>query len=80
VRNSGNLPLGNLTQRLAELASFKEREVILVCRTQMRSAKAESILKNAGFAHAAVLRGGMVEWVRRRLPIEGSTPTPAVQE
>lgn len=80
LQGARNLPLGDLAQQVAELAPFKEQEVVLVCRTQMRSAKAASILKDAGFANVAVLGGGMVEWVRRQLPIEGSTPSPAAQE
>jgi rhodanese-related sulfurtransferase/uncharacterized protein with PQ loop repeat len=75
-----NLPLGALPHRSAELSSFMERQVVLVCRTQMRSAKAASILEDAGFTNVAVLRGGMVEWARRRFPIEGGTARSPTQE
>jgi rhodanese-related sulfurtransferase len=80
LRGARNLPLSNLAQRITELAPFKERDVVLVCRTQMRSAKAASMLKDAGFGNVAVLGGGMVEWVRRQLPIEDSTQSPAAKE
>jgi sterol desaturase/sphingolipid hydroxylase (fatty acid hydroxylase superfamily)/rhodanese-related sulfurtransferase len=70
-----NLPLGAVALGSGELSPFKEREVVLVCRTQMRSAKAASILEDAGFAKVAVLRGGMVEWARRQFPIERAAPS-----
>jgi rhodanese-related sulfurtransferase len=57
-----NLPLGELTDRIAELAPFRAQTVVLVCRTQVRSAKAASRLKDAGFADIAVLSGGMERW------------------
>jgi len=50
--------------------------VILVCRTQMRSEQAASLLSRAGFEKATVLRGGMLEWVRQALPVE-TGPVPS---
>jgi rhodanese-related sulfurtransferase len=63
-----NIPLSELPQQLSDLDRFKERPVVLVCRTQMRSAKAAAMLQEAGFRDVAVLRGGMVEWARRKGP------------
>jgi rhodanese-related sulfurtransferase len=63
-----NIPLSELPQQLGDLNRFRERQVVLVCRTQMRSAKAAALLQEAGFRDVAVLRGGMVEWARRKSP------------
>jgi rhodanese-related sulfurtransferase len=71
-----NIPLSELPQQLGDLDRFKERPVVLVCRTQMRSAKAAAMLQQAGFRDVAVLRGGMVEWARR----EGPARTDAAAE
>lgn len=76
LRGARNIPLAELPYRIAELARFKEHELALVCRTQMRSAKAAATLTSAGFRKVAVLRGGMVEWNRRQLPLEGGDTTP----
>jgi rhodanese-related sulfurtransferase len=45
--------------------------MILVCRTDKRSADAEVILRDLGFHDVTVLRGGMERWNTIGLPIEG---------
>jgi rhodanese-related sulfurtransferase len=72
-----NIPQAELPHRIAELARFKEHELVFVCRTQIRLATAAATLTGAGFRKVAVLRGGMVEWNRRRLPLEGGDTTTA---
>ncbi len=59
-----NLPLAELPRKIGDLDQFKAGQVVLVCRTQMRSATAADILREAGFRNVMVLRGGMVEWNR----------------
>lgn len=56
-----NIPIQNLEQRINELKSYKEKEIIVICRTQNRSAVAVNILKNNGYNAKNVL-GGMVEF------------------
>lgn len=75
LRSARNLPLGDLAQRITKLTPFKEQEVVLVCRTQMRSAQAGSLLGQAGFGKVTVLRGGMLEWVRQGLPVQKGAGT-----
>ncbi|HTT39024.1 MAG TPA: VTT domain-containing protein [Burkholderiales bacterium] len=64
-----NIPLGDLPGRVATLVASKPRRLILVCRTDRRSASAAELLKQAGFADVSVLRGGMEEWNRQGLEI-----------
>jgi adenylyltransferase/sulfurtransferase len=56
------IPLGQLEQRLGELAAYKNREIVIHCRSGARSQKAALILKNAGFTHPENLAGGILAW------------------
>lgn len=76
LRGARNIPLDELQRRISELAEFKERELTLVCRTQMRSARAAALLKGAGFSNARVLRGGMDQWNKNGLPVEDRAAQP----
>jgi uncharacterized membrane protein YdjX (TVP38/TMEM64 family)/rhodanese-related sulfurtransferase len=70
-----NISFAEFPQRIGELDPLRTKALVLVCRTQIRSAKAASMLKEAGFRDVVVLRGGMAEWNRRGLPVarEGVT-------
>jgi uncharacterized membrane protein YdjX (TVP38/TMEM64 family)/rhodanese-related sulfurtransferase len=63
-----NLPLDALQERIADLAPDKERPLIMVCKTDKRSAKAAEWLHRAGYGRSAVLRGGMEAWNRHGFP------------
>jgi rhodanese-related sulfurtransferase len=65
-----NIPVAELPEKIGDLDRFKTGQVVLVCRTQMRSAKAAAMLREAGFRDVAVLRGGMLEWARWKRPGE----------
>ena len=56
------IPLGQLEQRIGELAAYKDREVVIHCRSGARSQKAAIILKNAGFKQPENLTGGILAW------------------
>ena len=60
--NALNLPVGTLPDRLTEIEVSDEQPIVLVCRTDKRSAKAAIILHEAGFRDVRVLRGGMERW------------------
>ena len=70
-----NLPVGELETRLTEINAHKDTALILVCRTDKRSAKAAGVLRAAGFRDVQVLRGGMEQWIRNNLPVEGQAAT-----
>jgi len=71
IAGARNISFGEFAQRLHDLDRFKDDAMVLVCRTQMRSAKAAALLTEAGFRDVRVLRGGMVEWARQRRPVDG---------
>jgi sulfur-carrier protein adenylyltransferase/sulfurtransferase len=56
------IPLGQLPTRLEELDH--EDEVVVYCRTGVRSARAADILMRAGFQKVKNLRGGINAWAR----------------
>ncbi len=55
-----NLPLDELPRDLGKLP--RGRPIVVVCRTDRRSARAAAMLRDAGFKTVAVLAGGMERW------------------
>lgn len=62
--NAKLIPLGELPARLEELEDWKEEEVIVHCRSGVRSASAQAFLKAQGFTKVRNLQGGILEWQR----------------
>jgi len=60
IKGFQNIPLYELTERIGELS--KEKEIILICQSGMRSNKASKILKKHGFPHVTNVKGGMNAW------------------
>lgn len=73
-----NIPLGELDTRLAEISTLRDKPLVLVCRTDKRSASAAASLEAAGFGDVRVLRGGMEQWNREGRPIERSQAAPSI--
>jgi uncharacterized membrane protein YdjX (TVP38/TMEM64 family)/rhodanese-related sulfurtransferase len=73
IATARNIPVGELQRRLAELAGLERTSLVLVCRTDKRSATAARLLREAGFADIAVLRRGMEHWNAKGLPVEAAT-------
>jgi adenylyltransferase/sulfurtransferase len=57
------IPLGDLPTRIHELDS--SREIVVHCKSGMRSAKAVDFLRKSGFKHATNLTGGILAWADR---------------
>jgi uncharacterized membrane protein YdjX (TVP38/TMEM64 family)/rhodanese-related sulfurtransferase len=74
ISGARSIPLEDLPARLGELEP--DRPVRLVCRTDRRSAQAESILAKAGFADARAIQGGMTAWRTRGWPVEHAAECP----
>ena len=66
-----NIPVAELSGRLSEIAGLEQEPIVLVCRTDKRSAAAARTLRAAGFAQVSVLRRGMEQWNEAGLPVEG---------
>jgi rhodanese-related sulfurtransferase len=64
-----NVPLGDLAGRTNDLAA-RRQSIVLVCKTDRRSARAAAELLAAGLRDVAVLRGGTDGWHARGLALE----------
>jgi len=70
IARARNIPVAELDGRLAELAGLERAPLVLVCRTDKRSATAARTLRAAGFTQVVVLRRGMEQWNDAGLPVE----------
>lgn len=57
--NGKLIPLGELPQRLAEIEDWKEKEIIVHCRSGARSENAKRFLQSKGFQNVRNLIGGI---------------------
>jgi len=64
-----NVPLAEVPVRTAELAA-DGKPIVLVCKTDRRSARAAEVLLAAGLRNVAVLRGGTDGWHAQGLELE----------
>jgi sulfur dioxygenase len=64
------IPLGTLASRASELTVGKDSQVVVVCRSGVRSTTAAAILTSLGFEDVSNLKGGMLAWNDAGLPIE----------
>lgn len=60
IQGAKNIPLSQLDRRLGEIP--KDRDLLLYCRSGMRSKSAARILMENGFTRLAHLRGGISAW------------------
>jgi len=63
--NGKLIPLGSIGQRLGELADYKDKEILVHCRSGARSQKAALELKAAGFTNVSNVAGGILAWADR---------------
>ncbi len=63
IPRSTLIPLGDLPSRLSELEG--RRNIVVHCKSGVRSAKAVKLLREAGFVDAVNLQGGILDWIDR---------------
>ena len=56
------IPLGELKSRLAELEQYKDKPIVVMCRSGHRSARAADMLREAGYTQVSSMRGGIMAW------------------
>ena len=69
LRDAKSMPLADLGNRIGEIDKAKVKTVIVVDQTGNRAAKAERLLKSAGFADIYSLEGGVAAWTAAGLPL-----------
>jgi rhodanese-related sulfurtransferase len=56
------IPLGELIERVDELADWRERQIVVYCHHGVRSAHAIAMLRQLGFSRLVNLSGGIDRW------------------
>jgi rhodanese-related sulfurtransferase len=69
ISNAINIPVQILGQQLDKLKNFKDKKILVYCRSGHRSAIASQILDRAGFKNVYNLKGGLFEWKASGLPL-----------
>ena len=60
IANSQHIPLPDLLSRLNDLN--KEDDIVVYCKSGVRSANARQLLLQNGFQHVRNLEGGIIAW------------------
>jgi rhodanese-related sulfurtransferase len=67
--NAKLIPLGQLSARLQEIAEYKNKPIVVMCRSGRRSGIAVSQLQTAGFTQVSNVKGGIHEWEKNGLEV-----------
>ena len=70
VTGARHIAESEIDARCGELEKFRDRPLIVVCRTGTRSGPVAARLKKQGFQHATSLAGGMYAWQQAGMPVE----------
>jgi rhodanese-related sulfurtransferase len=73
LRGALLIPVQDLAARIGELAAYRQRPIIIYCRTQNRSAHAASYLSDQGFT-ATYMTGGITRWNAEGRPVIHESP------
>jgi len=60
IKGFKNIPLQTLNSQLNQIP--KDKEVLVICQSGMRSKQAVKVLKKAGYQNVTEVRGGMNAW------------------
>ncbi|MDH5516790.1 MAG: VTT domain-containing protein [Gammaproteobacteria bacterium] len=63
------MPLEELATNLSTFDDYRNKQVLLICRTDRRSAKAARLLMHNGFTDVRVVRQGMTDWNKKSYPV-----------
>jgi rhodanese-related sulfurtransferase len=69
VPNSKHIPAGRVGDRLKELEKYKDKPIVILCRSGDRSTAACGLLRKAGFSDVRSLKGGIEAWRQASLPV-----------
>ena len=66
------MPLSSFMARIGDLP--RDRQLLMICRSGVRSLNAGSVLVQQGFTSVANVEGGMIAWQRAGLPTRSGPP------
>lgn len=64
------IPLGGLKERIGELEKYRDKPILVMCRSGARSLNATVMLSKQGFTEVNNLAGGINAWRKANLPVE----------
>jgi rhodanese-related sulfurtransferase len=70
LTNAKNVPLGELENRLTQVAKNKSVPLLMVCASGIRSKRAVATAQKLGYEKAYSLAGGMGAWRAAGLPVQ----------
>ena len=70
VLNAKLIPLGKLHERVGELEKYRDRPIVVMCRSGNRSSSACAFLGKQGFTQVYNIAGGITAWQAAKLPVE----------
>ena len=73
IIDARHIPLGKLGERMDELEKFREKSIIVSCRSGHRSSSACARLRKNGFETVYNLKGGVMAWQSAGLPLQKPT-------
>ncbi len=62
IPNAILIPLGELPDRVDEIEEYRDKEIVVICRSGNRSGQACMFLTMNGFTNTVNLKGGMLSW------------------
>ena len=70
IAGAKHIPLGSLQKRMGDIEKYKDKPVVVYCRSGNRSAVAASQLTAAGFQDVVNLQGGVQAWQTAGMPLK----------
>lgn len=70
IQGAVHIPLSSLKKNIGQIEKYKDRPVVVYCRSGHRSMGAAGTLKKAGFDKVYNLTGGIIAWQKDSLPTE----------
>lgn len=67
--NSTHIPTGTMEDRWHEIEKYKEKPIVVIYKSGVRSGQVGKILSKNGFTQVFSLMGGIDTWRRANLPI-----------
>ena len=70
IQGAVHIPLSSFKKNIGQIEKYKNKPVVVYCRSGQRSIGPAGTLKKAGFERVYNLTGGMIAWQKDSLPIQ----------
>lgn len=69
IKNAINISHNSVSENINLLEKYKNKKIVVHCRSGRRAIIAEKILQENGFLNVRHLEGDIIEWVNAELPL-----------